>query len=826
LNFFLNSFFSSFLFAENQANTKPWDNAALSATEKLALLRKNRAAASGAAHVVPSTPTPLLDSRVRMTAETPGGTALVFGTPARFHAGSPVGRKSVLQERKVAAAPVAVPAPVAVAPQAHPNPPRPFADVEPVAPAPAPVAESSSDDFQQQQIQLRQALVTPPLSPVYDGQMMSPIATDVSKALGIEAPEHNDADGNFDFHANDDDNDEINGDFDDDNNNSNYNGNGNGNINVGNNNADSAVDDSANVTADLRQQVPATPVISKGTPQVSDAGSVVNTPYVEDRLQAALARAQAANLETPRADATPIGKKFAGKHESEKLEMLSQLEAELALTRQRHADLVAAVGSNNTKMIDAKQLDAERKAMQSEIDQRQRQLLKLKQIVCDKDDEIGAVNARLRTCEAELVALRDATASLSDRLDDAKRQIGDKDSELQLLRAEKQAMQARIGELLEQAKHNLAVRRRLNNEIQELKGNIRVYCRVRPMSKDEPAPTDQSHRITYPTDEKICITTTEKSNIGGTDKAKEWPFTFNRTFDPKANQQAIFDEISGLVQSALDGFNVCVFAYGQTGAGKTYTMEGPNALDMDDWTKGVIPRAVEQIFTYAAQQAQLGWSYEIHTSFLEIYLDECYDLLATASGTERSADREKLPLMQQRDGTVEIAGLTVTPVTTPDEVYALLKRAALHRATAATRKNDRSSRSHSLFQMKLVGQNLETQAATEGCLNLVDLAGSERVAQSGATGDQLKEAQSINKSLSVLGDVIRSIGEGSAHVPYRNSKLTRLLEPYLGGNSKTLMFVNISPNSKDISESLSSLRFADTVASVTRAAPAKKNTTA
>jgi kinesin family member C1 len=322
------------------------------------------------------------------------------------------------------------------------------------------------------------------------------------------------------------------------------------------------------------------------------------------------------------------------------------------------------------------------------------------------------------------------------------------------------------------------------------------------MSKDEPAPTDQSHRITYPTAEKICITTNEKSNIGGTDKAKEWPFTFNRTFDPKANQQAIFDEISGLVQSALDGFNVCVFAYGQTGAGKTYTMEGPNALDMDDWTKGVIPRV------------------------LEIYLDECYDLLATASGTERSADREKLPLMQQRDGTVEIAGLTVTPVTTPDEVYALLKRAALHRATAATRKNDRSSRSHSLFQMKLVGQNLETQAATEGCLNLVDLAGSERVAQSGATGDQLKEAQSINKSLSVLGDVIRSIGEGSAHVPYRNSKLTRLLEPYLGGNSKTLMFVNISPNSKDISESLSSLRFADTVASVTRAAPAKKNTTA
>jgi kinesin family protein C1 len=697
-----------------------------------------------------------------------------------------------------------------VAPQPHPNPSRPFAQVEPIVNAEIvksdPVDEVADDDdveingeqdadadvdvdadvvdadFQEQQQQLRAALITPPLSP-NNGQMFSPIATDVAKELEVAEPPTVTVDAVADAI------DELEHDVED-------------------------------VTADLSAQHLKTPMAVKSTPVVSDAGSVVNTPYVEDRLQAALARAQAANIATPRADATPLSKKMASKSDREKLEALAQLEHELQLTRERHAELVAAVGGK-AKTIDAKQLDAERKAMQAEIDQRQRQLLKFKQIACDKDDEIGGVNARLRASEAELVALRDSTSGLNELLSDAKRQIGDKDGELALLRAEKQAMQQRIADLLEQAKHNLAVRRRLNNEIQELKGNIRVYCRVRPVSKDEPA--DQSHRITYPNDEQIRIATTEKSNIGGSDKKKEWSFSFNRTFDPKMNQQAIFDEISGLVQSALDGFNVCVFAYGQTGAGKTYTMEGPNALDMDDWSKGVIPRAVEQIFTYAAQQAQLGWAYEIHTSFLEIYLDDCYDLLATESGTERSVEREKLPVLQQRDGSVEIAGLTVVPVSKPDEVYELLKRAAMHRATAATRKNDRSSRSHSVFQMKLVGNNLETQASTEGYLNLVDLAGSERVAQSGATGDQLKEAQSINKSLSTLGDVIRAVGEGSAHVPYRNSKLTRLLEPYLGGNSKTLMFVNISPNSRDISESISSLRFAEQVGSCTLGRLSKNN---
>jgi kinesin family protein C1 len=349
----------------------------------------------------------------------------------------------------------------------------------------------------------------------------------------------------------------------------------------------------------------------------------------------------------------------------------------------------------------------------------------------------------------------------------------------------------------------MSVRRRLNNEIQELKGNIRVYCRVRPLAAAESSGSDQSHQIRYPNDETISITTVERSNVGGAAKKKEWQFNFNRTFTVKSTQPEIFNEISGLVQSALDGFNVCVFAYGQTGAGKTYTMEGPNVSDMDEWSKGVIPRAVEQIFQYAEAQAELSWSYEIETSFLEIYLDEVYDLLSTVSGTERSSDRNRCAVRQQRDGSVEVAGLTVETVSGPEQVYALLQRAAMHRATAATLKNDRSSRSHSVFQMKLSGTNLETGKTATGCLNLVDLAGSERVAKSGATGEQFEEAKAINKSLSTLGDVIRAVAEGSAHVPYRNSKLTRLLEPYLGGNSKTLMFVNVSPCSKDMSETIS-----------------------
>jgi len=317
--------------------------------------------------------------------------------------------------------------------------------------------------------------------------------------------------------------------------------------------------------------------------------------------------------------------------------------------------------------------------------------------------------------------------------------------------------------------------------------------------------------VTFPSDETVRIDTVKRSNIGKASRIESNEFTYNRCFGPASTQADVFNEIDGLVQSALDGYNVCVFAYGQTGAGKTYTMEGPNAADIDAWSKGVIPRAVERIFTYADEQKERGWQFTIKCSFLEIYLEEVYDLLITTSGGSRSTTRAKLRVQQERDNSVSIPDLTVEDVHAPETVYELLRRASNVRATASTHSNIRSSRSHSVFQMWLEGRNTESAKTTAAVLNLVDLAGSERVARSGAVELQMKEAQAINRSLVALGNVIRAIAEKQAHVSFRESKLTRILEPYLGGNCKTLMFVNVSPDQADVSETLSSLRFAEKV---------------
>jgi len=159
-------------------------------------------------------------------------------------------------------------------------------------------------------------------------------------------------------------------------------------------------------------------------------------------------------------------------------------------------------------------------------------------------------------------------------------------------------------------------------------------------------------------------------------------------------------------------------------------------------------------------------------------------------------------------GNTAVTNLTVVKVRSPNQVYELLVRASANRAVGSTRMNEHSSRSHSVFQIKVLGMNTVTSEQLKATLSLVDLAGSERVEKSGSTGESFKEMVNINKSLSSLGDVIASLANKEAHTPYRNSKLTYLLQNSLGGNSKTLMFVNVSPRLDDINETLSSLRFA------------------
>lgn len=251
------------------------------------------------------------------------------------------------------------------------------------------------------------------------------------------------------------------------------------------------------------------------------------------------------------------------------------------------------------------------------------------------------------------------------------------------------------------------------------------------------------------------------------------------------------------MQSALDGYNVSIFAYGQTGSGKTHTMSSPD---------GMIPRAVAQIYKAANDLKSKGWEYSIEGSFLEIYCENMRDLLASRNTPTKLDIRH-----DEKKKSTQVDGLVTVKLDSPARVDDILEMAAKNRTIAATAANERSSRSHSVFMLALEGKNEGTGERSRGVLNLIDLAGSERLNHSHAVGDRLKETQAINKSLSCLADVIYALGNDQSHIPYRNSKLTYLLQYSLGGNSKTLMFVNVSPLKEHVSETLCSLRFATKV---------------
>uniref|UniRef100_A0A0E0KVL7 Kinesin-like protein n=1 Tax=Oryza punctata TaxID=4537 RepID=A0A0E0KVL7_ORYPU len=347
------------------------------------------------------------------------------------------------------------------------------------------------------------------------------------------------------------------------------------------------------------------------------------------------------------------------------------------------------------------------------------------------------------------------------------------------------------------------LRKKLHNTILELKGNIRVFCRVRPLLQDNDPSGAEEALISYPTSVESAGRGIDLMNQG-----QRFSFSYDKVFDHGASQEDVFVEMSQLVQSALDGYKVCIFAYGQTGSGKTYTMMGPPGRDQ----KGIIPRSLEQIFKTSQSLESQGWKYSMQASMLEIYNETIRDLLAPgrSNNSEMSASKQ-YTIKHDPQGNTTVTDLTVADVFRSADVTSLLAKASQSRSVGRTQMNEQSSRSHFVFTLKISGSNENTGQQVQGVLNLIDLAGSERLAKSGSTGDRLKETQAINKSLSALSDVIFAIAKGDDHVPFRNSKLTYLLQPCLGGDSKTLMFVNISPEASSVGETICSLRFASRV---------------
>jgi len=333
--------------------------------------------------------------------------------------------------------------------------------------------------------------------------------------------------------------------------------------------------------------------------------------------------------------------------------------------------------------------------------------------------------------------------------------------------------------------------------------NIQVFVRVRPLNKTE---LNQRSYAVLDTPGVREVEVKEKATSSVTKK-----FTFDRVFGHKSQQEDVYKAVVGpLINQVMQGYNCTVFAYGQTGTGKTHTMEGKTGTGVPidkDPQAGIIPRALNALFDNLHKSGATEWS--VRVSFLELYNEEIFDLLSAQD------DHTKLRLYDDgvRKGSVVIQGLEEVQVQDKQEVYRILERGSDKRRTAETKMNANSSRSHTVFTVTVFinQQSIDGDDMLKiGKLNLVDLAGSENIGKSGAVDKRAKEAGQINQSLLSLARVITCLVERSPHIPYRESKLTRLLQDSLGGKTKTSIIATVSPASINLEETLSTLMYANT----------------
>ncbi|RVW78887.1 Kinesin-like protein KIN-14E [Vitis vinifera] len=350
---------------------------------------------------------------------------------------------------------------------------------------------------------------------------------------------------------------------------------------------------------------------------------------------------------------------------------------------------------------------------------------------------------------------------------------------------------AQLAELEVLYKDEQVLRKRYFNIIEDMKGKIRVFCRLRPLSEKEVV---EKERCVLNTFDEFTVEHPWKD-----DKAKQ--HIYDHVFGGSATQEDVFEDTRAS-QHHEYGYNVCIFAYGQTGSGKTFTIYG------SDGNPGLTPRATAELFKIIKRDAN-KFSFSLKAYMVELYQDTLVDLLLP-----KNAKRLKLDIKKDSKGMVSVENVSIASLSTYEELKSIIQRGSEQRHTSGTQMNEESSRSHLILSIIIESTNLQTQSVARGKLSFVDLAGSERVKKSGSSGNQLKEAQSINKSLSALGDVISALSSGGQHIPYRNHKLTMLMSDSLGGNAKTLMFVNISPAESNLDETYNSLTYASRVRSI------------
>ncbi|CAF97750.1 unnamed protein product, partial [Tetraodon nigroviridis] len=310
---------------------------------------------------------------------------------------------------------------------------------------------------------------------------------------------------------------------------------------------------------------------------------------------------------------------------------------------------------------------------------------------------------------------------------------------------------------------------------------IKVMCRFRPLNSSEVTRGDR-YIPKFQGEDTVVI--------GGK------PYMFDRVLQPNTTQEQVYNTCAQrIVKDVLDGYNGTIFAYGQTSSGKTHTMEG-NLHDTD--SMGIIPRIVQDIFNYIYSMDE-NLEFHIKVSYFEIYLDKIRDLL--------DVSKTNLSVHEDKNRVPYVKGCTERFVCSPEEVMDTIDEGKSNRHVAVTNMNEHSSRSHSIFLINVKQENTQTEQKLSGKLYLVDLAGSEKVSKTGAEGAVLDEAKNINKSLSSLGNVISALAEGTAYIPYRDSKMTRILQDSLGGNCRTTIVICCSPSSYNEAETKSTLMF-------------------
>lgn len=450
----------------------------------------------------------------------------------------------------------------------------------------------------------------------------------------------------------------------------------------------------------------------------------------------------------------------------------SLLEEKFSVVEKKKTDEVQGLEKNFAEQ--RKALKLQLTELEKELDVVKQKLIKAESNIATKDKELLALQINLNELE-ELREMKEDIDRKNEQTAAILKMQGAQLAELEALYKEEQVL-----------------RKRYFNTIEDMKGKIRVYCRLRPLNDKEAAEKERS--VLKSVDEFTV------EHIWRDDKIKQ--HCYDRVFDGNASQVDVFEDTKYLVQSAVDGYNVCIFAYGQTGSGKTFTIYG------SDNNPGLTPMATSELFRILKRNHN-KYSFSLKVYMVELYQDTLIDLLLP-----KKARPLKLDIKKDSKGMVSVENATIVSVSSYDELKVIIERGSEQRHTTGTLMNEQSSRSHLILSVIIESTNLQTQSVARGKLSFVDLAGSERVKKSGSTGSNLKEAQSINKSLSALGDVISALSSTSQHIPYRNHKLTMLMSDSIGGNAKTLMFVNISPAESNLDETYNSLTYASRVRSI------------